>query len=609
MPAPADAQQPRARPGHLGGGLRGDGACAERPPPPIEPARGARTVQVGGRRAPDPTTLREMAPRVQEDVGQSATHLTRCAQQAMVVAPVENRPGPSADAIHGPRQASPDALHAARERLLAVGLDDQVGVVALQRVVRHAEVAALARLGQRASPLVDQRPTAQRGDALAHAQRDVDRAVPRDLLAPSMPDPRPRPSRPPRARSRATSSGPHPVVAEGELLRPARHGDRIWRSFTIVKVLIALFTAASHPTADASRESKVLPVRETRDSRRREDVVGRARARHADHIGPRARCPGPAAPTRATPRELRSAEGPTPIPRSSGKRQTATRRDLPSRRSCTGSSASSSKPSWLTRDRETSQPPASSSRSFGPTFAVACWRTASCACTATIAGSTASFRSRASDAASARPVAGGAWPTPRRTSWTASSPRCRSASGSSRCPTRFATAAPTTRGSRAKCSASSSARSSPSSAGARDISGESLAATAAPSPSSSASAPPSMRTSTSTRWSSTVSTPGRSASRRASFPCPGRAVTRSPGCWRVRRAGSRDCSSHAPMATTTLSPATSPCSPRWLPHRCAHASRPVPTPASGGGASAIASSRKTPRPIPKPRAAFPSMAG
>jgi hypothetical protein len=84
--------------------------------------------------------------------------------------------------------------------------------------------------------------------------------------------------------------------------------------------------------------------------------VGRAQAWHADRTGPRAGCPDPAAPTRTTPSD-RLAEGPTPIPRSSGKRQTATRRDLRSRRSCTGSSASSSRPSWPTRDRETSQPP------------------------------------------------------------------------------------------------------------------------------------------------------------------------------------------------------------------------------------------------------------
>jgi hypothetical protein len=193
------------------------------------------------------------------------------------------------------------------------------------------------------------------------------------------------------------------------------------------------------------RKPKALPVREPRDSRRREDVVGRTQARHADRTGPRARCPDPAAPTRAMPSE-RTAEGPTPIVRSSGKRQTATRRDLPSRRSCIGSSASSSRPSWLRRDRETSQPPASSSRSFGRISAVACWRTASCACTATLAGSTAWFRSRASDAASARPAVGGAWPTRRRTSWTASSPRCRFAVavGTALRPSSEARAAPRT---------------------------------------------------------------------------------------------------------------------------------------------------------------------
>lgn len=59
-------------------------------------------------------------------------------------------------------------------------------------------------------------------------------------------------------------------------------------------------------------------------------------------------------------------------------------------------------------DGETGQPRVSSRRSFEPTFAVASWRTPSCACTAPSAGSTDWFRSHASAAASARPAAGGA---------------------------------------------------------------------------------------------------------------------------------------------------------------------------------------------------------
>ena len=63
----------------------------------------------------------------------------------MVVATVEHRPAASGHPVHGACEARRDALHAARERVLAVRLDDQVRVVALERVVVHAELTAFGR--------------------------------------------------------------------------------------------------------------------------------------------------------------------------------------------------------------------------------------------------------------------------------------------------------------------------------------------------------------------------------------------------------------------------------------------------------------------------------
>ncbi len=65
MAPPADAQQPRAGPGHLGIGFRRNGPSREGPPPSVEPARGACTVEVGGRRARRTTALREVTASVQ----------------------------------------------------------------------------------------------------------------------------------------------------------------------------------------------------------------------------------------------------------------------------------------------------------------------------------------------------------------------------------------------------------------------------------------------------------------------------------------------------------------------------------------------------------------
>jgi len=97
-----------------------------------------------------------MAACVQEDVRQRPTHLARRSEKAMVVTPVQHRAAPSTHAIDRARETRRDALHAVREGLLAVRLDDQVGVIALQRVVGDAEVAPLARLRERTPELVDE---------------------------------------------------------------------------------------------------------------------------------------------------------------------------------------------------------------------------------------------------------------------------------------------------------------------------------------------------------------------------------------------------------------------------------------------------------------------
>ena len=112
----------------------------------------------------------------------------------MVIAAIEHRPAAPADAVHGAREAGADALHAARERLLALRLDDQVRVVALERVVRDAEAAALARLGQRAPPLADERARrrgtpGRRGPPpfppkLLHCRRLPANAIPASTAAP-----------------------------------------------------------------------------------------------------------------------------------------------------------------------------------------------------------------------------------------------------------------------------------------------------------------------------------------------------------------------------------------------------------------------------------------
>src|SRR5262245_13454996 len=107
------------------------------------------------------TPLREVPSRVQQDVRERAPYLARTAETPVVVAAVEHGPAPTARAIHRSRQPRCDALHPARERVFAMRLDDQMRVVSLERVVRDAEAALLARLRERAAPLAHEPGVAQ----------------------------------------------------------------------------------------------------------------------------------------------------------------------------------------------------------------------------------------------------------------------------------------------------------------------------------------------------------------------------------------------------------------------------------------------------------------
>lgn len=92
--------------------------------------------------------LREVAPGVQKHVGEGVSHLARCPEHMVVEAAVEHGAGTSEDPVHGAREPCPNALHAPRQRFPATRLDDQMHVVALERVVGDAELSTLAALRQ-----------------------------------------------------------------------------------------------------------------------------------------------------------------------------------------------------------------------------------------------------------------------------------------------------------------------------------------------------------------------------------------------------------------------------------------------------------------------------
>jgi hypothetical protein len=170
--------------------------------------------------------LREVAARIQQHVGERTSHLAQGAQRAVVVAAVEHPPAAPGDPVQRTRQPCRDALHPACEGVLAVRLDDQVRVVALERVVVHAEVAALGRFREGPAPLPDEASVAKRREVRLHAQRNVHRAVHGHRPALAMQHARPRPARPAGAGTGAAATDAPSVVGERELLGSSRHRRR-----------------------------------------------------------------------------------------------------------------------------------------------------------------------------------------------------------------------------------------------------------------------------------------------------------------------------------------------------------------------------------------------
>jgi hypothetical protein len=119
--------------------------------------------------------------------------------------------------MHRARDARGNGFHPTRERLLARCFDHQMNVVALDREVRDAEFAALARRSEAAAEFIHETSSSQRRQTLANPQRHVRRTLARDRLAADVMDDRAPTSRSARARARTASPGAASMVIEGEL--------------------------------------------------------------------------------------------------------------------------------------------------------------------------------------------------------------------------------------------------------------------------------------------------------------------------------------------------------------------------------------------------------
>jgi hypothetical protein len=147
-----------------------------------------------------------------------------------VVAVGEDPAAPGEGLVPAAGQADRQALHAARQRGVIVGLDDEVEVVALEGVVQDAEAGdagVVTRAGQGALQDLAAGVGAQPGQGVDGAQADVVDGGPREARSPAALDrvavlqgraAAPAPPRPSRWRGDAA----HEVVEAD--LGPGRHG-------------------------------------------------------------------------------------------------------------------------------------------------------------------------------------------------------------------------------------------------------------------------------------------------------------------------------------------------------------------------------------------------
>jgi hypothetical protein len=81
----------------------------------------------------------------------------------------EHSPASAGDPVNGPGEPRANGFHAAAERIAIVRFDDEVRVVAEERVVDEAEVVAVASGRERAFDLADDPGVAERWNVGQHA--------------------------------------------------------------------------------------------------------------------------------------------------------------------------------------------------------------------------------------------------------------------------------------------------------------------------------------------------------------------------------------------------------------------------------------------------------
>ena len=111
---------------------------------------------------------------VPEHVANRVRDFPRGPQHVRVIAIGKDGPAPLHHAIEGARHADLEALHSARQRFLAVRLDDEVQVIALNRVMHEAKPEPIAAAFEGSLQREQCPPAAQVPAAFGHPQGGVD---------------------------------------------------------------------------------------------------------------------------------------------------------------------------------------------------------------------------------------------------------------------------------------------------------------------------------------------------------------------------------------------------------------------------------------------------
>lgn len=203
MATPAHSSEPGPWSCDLRFAERDRGRRASRGPAVEPPCGRGRIRNVARRRL---AALREVMPRIQQDVGDRIPYLARRPQDAKVIATVQDRPGDREGAVDRMREARADRLHPAAESLLAGRLDEEMHVVDLDGVVDNPKVAALAALSEARPKLLNEATSAERRESGAHSHGDVGGRPAGYRRTPEVLDSRPRTRWAARATSRTSPS-------------------------------------------------------------------------------------------------------------------------------------------------------------------------------------------------------------------------------------------------------------------------------------------------------------------------------------------------------------------------------------------------------------------